>query len=339
MENQQQLFTNTITADLSLYKEAIGVNSDYYLESFKPLLHKETFLSKWNWPAFLAGPCWALYRKMYAVAFIYGFILSLIDAVPNSNIAILLHLCMSVIFSLRVNVLYFKKITRKIKLLSYDLPYADLQSHLRLKGGVNRWVPYVAIGSIVLGVVVAIAIPQFVKKREHGDTLTWVPVENARKNDEYVTLTPVKNEMYAGLPEEADAMTIYGSEGCEVLGTLADDLEVVSHGWKVMCKADACELEWQVTIKIKEYEAREKRSALTIANVEYTLRDENDANITSSRLDLNNYNKITSENVLGEDIDLILQKYGETITYTQTAYMTPQQAKSKKHGSCRIILY
>jgi hypothetical protein len=48
-------------------EQFVGPNSGYYLATFQAQEHENRRLG-WNWPAFLFGPAWLAYRKMYQPA-------------------------------------------------------------------------------------------------------------------------------------------------------------------------------------------------------------------------------------------------------------------------------
>ena len=52
--------------DISAY---VGTKANYYMPRFRRMARKGSSAS-WNWAAFLFGPLWLLYRKMYALGFV-----------------------------------------------------------------------------------------------------------------------------------------------------------------------------------------------------------------------------------------------------------------------------
>lgn len=56
----------------------IGSKTEYYLPRFEKMENLNSFTS-WNWPAFLVGCNWMLYRKMY----VFGIVLWVVSQVIN----------------------------------------------------------------------------------------------------------------------------------------------------------------------------------------------------------------------------------------------------------------
>ena len=128
----------------------------------------------------------------------------------------------------------------------------------------------------------------------------------------------------------------YKSDRVEVWGKNSKDIEVISHGWKLIEKSNSKSYEWgwEVTIKISGSE-NGKNKTLGIEGIQYTLQDKNGFNLVSSQLNLDNYSRVIWDN--GKKGPM-LQEYGQTKAYRQTAEIPLHQAKRAFFGSCRVLL-
>lgn len=92
------------------------------------------FHAGWNWAAFFFSFWWFLYRKMYMWAAISFLTLWL----PYFNFVVMIG------WAIAANFLYFKHVNEKIsELKSYH--GQSYVNYLRSFGGVNSWVPWVAL--------------------------------------------------------------------------------------------------------------------------------------------------------------------------------------------------
>lgn len=132
----------------------------------------------------------------------------------------------------------------------------------------------------------------------------------------------------------------YKSDHAAVLGKNSKVVEVISHRWKLIEKSTSNSYEWgwEVTIKIHRPE-NDKNKALRILlgieGIEYTLQDKDGFILVSSQLNLDNYDTVIIDN--GKKGPM-LQEYGQTKTYRQTAEIPLHQAKRAALGNCRILL-
>ena len=130
----------------------VGPKAYIYCHRFERFSRHGTirFEFSWNWPAFLAGAWWYLYRKMYGwaildigVSILFGWTLF----VP---------LLWAAARAVTGNYLYFRQADRKIRyarpLSSAAAPSGDAAYLARLagEGGVHAWVPWVAVAGILL---------------------------------------------------------------------------------------------------------------------------------------------------------------------------------------------
>ncbi len=125
----------------------VGNNSPSYLEKFRKFRvgGVDNFSATWHWPVFFTGFWWMLYRKMYlwaAVSFI-GLLIPYVNFVAWIG------------FALAGNYIYYKFAQRKILALRSVNPQGDISVTLAQIGGVNRWIPIVAIIITLLALALA----------------------------------------------------------------------------------------------------------------------------------------------------------------------------------------
>lgn len=163
--------TENPTHNLTYYRAAIGKNFEKYVDVIKLVQDNDYNPRSWHWPAFFAGITWALYRKMYKVCFAYFFITMLTNIVfmgiLKINVtAMIISIGVQVAFAMYAKALYAKHIKQKISLNSQLRP-AELIRKLEAEGGTNAWVVYVCVAMpLFLGILAAIAIPQYSAYRE-----------------------------------------------------------------------------------------------------------------------------------------------------------------------------
>ncbi|MBE6887329.1 MAG: DUF2628 domain-containing protein [Ruminococcaceae bacterium] len=145
-QNTQQANSGFYTQTDTVAAELIRKNKEYYIPVFHKLKSEGKYVS-WNWPAFLAGPFWMVYRKLYLWA--AGFMLvSLLLMIEGAGI--LLH----VLAGLFGNYIYMKQIddlTAQSKILSSN----EQAEFVRKKGGVNT-VAVIVIALLAAAFVVLI---------------------------------------------------------------------------------------------------------------------------------------------------------------------------------------
>jgi thiol-disulfide isomerase/thioredoxin len=123
----------------------IGDNAHKYIAKFKKFNQggTDSFAFTWHWPAFLVGPCWLIYRKLYN----WAALALVLDWIPGVNGL------SKIAFALTGNYLYYKHCKNKIKELRRSRPSSDLAASLAINGGVNRWVVSFTVVLIILGFV------------------------------------------------------------------------------------------------------------------------------------------------------------------------------------------
>lgn len=117
------------------YAAFIGPNVHKYLPKFRQYAENPVnFQAGWNWPAFFFTFWWYLYRKMYLWAAVCFVTL----LVPYMQIFIMIG------WGIAANYLYFRHAGAKMQeLRSYH--GSNYAIYLAQTGGVNRWVPWVAV--------------------------------------------------------------------------------------------------------------------------------------------------------------------------------------------------
>ncbi|MDD5204900.1 MAG: DUF2628 domain-containing protein [Desulfobacterales bacterium] len=132
----------------------IGKRSAKYLGRFKKFRKGRVrkYSITWHWPAFFAGFCWMFYRKLYGWGLI-DFVLSLLPGVC---------LITRPIFAMTANYLLYNKATRSILSLKGSQETSDdtpsLKEAIESRGGVDSWIPCVAIPLIIIHILIATAI-------------------------------------------------------------------------------------------------------------------------------------------------------------------------------------
>jgi len=136
----------------------IGPRADQYRPRFERFTRTGTtrFAFSFNWPASLAGMWWYLYRKMYGWALV-DFVLSVL-----LGWTLFVPILWGVARAVTADYLYFLQADRKIRgarpiSSSFGAPATDAMHLARLaaEGGVNAWVPWVAIGATFLVLALA----------------------------------------------------------------------------------------------------------------------------------------------------------------------------------------
>lgn len=137
----------------------IGKNADKYLKKFDKFEKdgKDCFGLTWHWPAFLVPFWWLIYRKQYwwaALAFVISFI-------PFVGILSML------VFGLTANYIYYSYSKNKLREINRIPSEMTRAIEIARAGGVNNIAVVLVplIGVAILGILAAIAIPQFAAYR------------------------------------------------------------------------------------------------------------------------------------------------------------------------------
>jgi hypothetical protein len=131
----------------------IGPKAERYRPRFERFTRTGTtrFVFSWNNPAAFAGMWWYLYRKMYGWALV-DFVLSVL-----LGWTLFVPILWGVARAVTADYLYFLQADRKIREArpissAFGAPATNTVHLARLaaEGGVNAWVPWVAIAGVVL---------------------------------------------------------------------------------------------------------------------------------------------------------------------------------------------
>lgn len=95
----------------------------------------DRFAATWHWPAFFVGFWWLLYRKMY----LWALVCLVMLAIPYSNVAAWIALAIG------ANYLYYRHAKNKIRAVKNARAIDDILPVLAELGGVNKWVPFLAV--------------------------------------------------------------------------------------------------------------------------------------------------------------------------------------------------
>jgi len=176
-----------------LYEAVIGEkNASYYLRKFAQFDQQGPGLkASWNWPAFLVGGAWTLYRKMYGWFFVYLFVYVLWGLSARSIFVVVAFHVFAALFAVFANSLYHGHVTNKIsnaKLAPGS--YQAQLNHLHSVGGTHAWVVWVAVGIPLVGILAAIVIPGQ-QPSITASTPNQVSAQNASESVETPTVSTV----------------------------------------------------------------------------------------------------------------------------------------------------
>jgi hypothetical protein len=141
----------------------VGKNADKYLRKFGKFTEggADSFTATWHWPAFFFSFWWTIYRKMYGWALLAFFI----GCVPYAGLLAMFG------FGISANYLYYRHAKNKvIELRAAPGPEKERAAALGRAGGVNNVAIVLAPLLLVafLGIIAAIAIPQFAMYRQRA---------------------------------------------------------------------------------------------------------------------------------------------------------------------------
>lgn len=143
-------------ADLQTF---IGKNADKYLKRFANFKKgaDDGFAVTWHWPAFFVPFWWLIYRKQYWLAAL-AFVLSFIPFVG---------FLMMPVFGLTANYIYYRYSKKKLREISGMPSEMSRAVEIARAGGVNNiaLVLVPLVGVAIVGILAAIAIPQFAAYR------------------------------------------------------------------------------------------------------------------------------------------------------------------------------
>lgn len=143
-------------ADLQIF---IGKNADKYLKRFASFKKggNDGFAVTWHWPAFFVPFWWLIYRKQYLLAAL-AFVLSFIPLVG---------FLLMPVFGLTAYYIYYSYSKKKLREINGIPSEMSRAVEIARAGGVNNiaivLVPLVGVA--IVGILAAIAIPQFAAYR------------------------------------------------------------------------------------------------------------------------------------------------------------------------------
>lgn len=151
------------------YKVFVGKNCEKYLTKFAKFNMGgiDSFKATWHWPAFFVPFWWLLYRKMYGWAILAFF---------TSWIPYIGWFLAPIIWAITANYIYYRHAKKKLLEIKTIHPALGTQrAVIAVTGGVGNAALISAIGLsmvIVIGILAAIAIPQFLVYRKRGYAAT-----------------------------------------------------------------------------------------------------------------------------------------------------------------------
>ena len=201
-----------------LYEAVIGEkNASYYLRKFAQFDQQGPGLkASWNWPAFLVGGAWTLYRKMYGWFFVFLAAFVLWNLSGRGTFIDLAFFAFAVAFAVFANSLYHRHVTNKISNSKLATGAYQVQlNHLHDVGGIHAWVVWVAVGIPFVGILAAIVIPG-----QQPSTTARISSHQTTSNPnvpvDASTSAPAVSTQYANtegsrwvLLERSDNMTVY----------------------------------------------------------------------------------------------------------------------------------
>jgi hypothetical protein len=131
------------------YEAILGEkNRIYYLTKFEQFDQQSPGLKvSWNWPAFLCGGVWALYRRMYGWFFAFlgiAFLSNIFEKAGSPGLSAIVFIAPWIAFTIYANSLYHGNIKKKIAIAQLTIKdESKLLEYLRYKGGVHTWVIWV----------------------------------------------------------------------------------------------------------------------------------------------------------------------------------------------------
>lgn len=178
------------TDDITYYKAAIGKNFEKYIDVIKAIQAGNAKPVSWHWPAFLLGPTWLIYRKMYGVLFLYLLVAIMSDLLASFKPVLgVIFLGLGAVFAVYAKSIYVKHVSKKIESCG-QMPHADKINKLQADCGTNTWIFYFGIIPVI-GIIAAIAIPQYNAYKQR-----------ALKKEEAPAPAPaVETDIWAGLTE------------------------------------------------------------------------------------------------------------------------------------------
>ncbi|CAN7448490.1 DUF2628 domain-containing protein [Acidovorax sp. LjRoot66] len=166
------------------YETAIGKRSTaYYSEIFRLFDENPSFINtSFNWAAFFFSAYWAFYRKLYGPACLGLAVLILVPSAFGEGTLPITYLVVMIVFGVLGNSLYHRKVKRLLSLARIRHRSEESQELMvRLKGGVNMWVPVSLTSIIGIGVVAAVVLPMYEAQQKQRTAFVSTPPAPAPK--------------------------------------------------------------------------------------------------------------------------------------------------------------
>ena len=144
----------------------IGPKAGRYMRQFEKFTRTGTARFEWTWnnPAAFLGLWWYLYRKMYTWALV-DFVLSVL-----LGWTLFVPILWGVARAVTADYLYFLQADRKIREArpissAFGAPATDAMHLARLaaEGGVNRWVPWIAVAGTILFLAILLFVSGWIR--------------------------------------------------------------------------------------------------------------------------------------------------------------------------------
>jgi len=137
--------------NMYLEDQYIKSKIDYYKLKFGALRDKDTKVS-WNWAAFLVGPYWCMYRKMYSYG--AGLIAASLVTTSMGWFGNMLSVVIAVIFGTMGNYIYMKHIEGLMQ-ESFSMVEPTKSQHIQRNGGTDSAATVLTIiGACVLFLII-----------------------------------------------------------------------------------------------------------------------------------------------------------------------------------------
>lgn len=243
------------------YNSFIGKNASKYIMKFKSFEAGgyDSFKATWHWPAFLVPFFWLLYRKLYLWALL-AFVISII---PYINILAM------IAFGIIGNFIYYKHAKKKIIEIKSLQPSETqrLVEYARV-GGVSNvalWVAGVLLLITIIGILAAIAIPQFIQYQKRG----YVSTINADCKSAYTASVAFSADHPNAAIDDAALVTggYSASKGISCVVTKFYDY----NNYKIKCTGDAA---WSLGNPHAEATVVNGQVTITPASTEESLEPE-----------------------------------------------------------------
>lgn len=186
--HRSQAFDESLSTDMmDEYSAVVGEkNLDYFLSKFAKFDgQRSRQFFDWQWFAFLFPFAWALYRKLYGWAIVFFVLNAAANASAKSfgsaikrqggvddgygglYVYLVVMFVPSLLFGVFANSLYWKKCTKVIaQARATNRDQMRALDVMRANGGVNGWVPKLAVAVPIIGIGLAILLPKLQAKKD-----------------------------------------------------------------------------------------------------------------------------------------------------------------------------